>query len=123
VNSDRIVKQGAGWRVGWDPAATEFKALVGADDWALELTETEWQEFCQLTNQLAATMQTMQQELMDQEAIACEAESSYLWLEAEGLPTAYTLHLILQTGRRGEGRWSTVAVPGLLHAIQAMKLF
>jgi len=40
---ERVVKSGAGWR-GWNPNAAEFK-LVGTDDWAIELTETELNDF------------------------------------------------------------------------------
>jgi len=34
-----------GWRIGWNPNAAEFKGLVGTDDWAIELTETELNDF------------------------------------------------------------------------------
>jgi len=42
---ERVVKSGAGWRIGWNPNAAEFKGLVGTDDWAIELTETELNDF------------------------------------------------------------------------------
>jgi len=37
------VKSGAG--CSWNPNAAEFKGLVGTDDWAIELTETELNDF------------------------------------------------------------------------------
>ncbi len=120
---ERLLKSGAGWRVGWDPTAPEYKALVGADDWSLELTEAEWQDFTRLLDQLVTSMQLMQAELMEEEAIACEVESELLWLEADGFPTAYSLHLILLSGRRGEGYWRSDAVPDLLNAIQRIQVF
>ena len=120
---DKIVKSGVGWRLGWDHNAREFKALVGGDNWALELTAAEFDDFCRLLNQLASTMSQMATELMDEEKIACEAESDLLWLEVEGYPDAYNLHLILNTGRRGEGTWTAAAVPELLQAIQVIKVF
>jgi hypothetical protein len=120
---ERIIKSGSGWRVGWDSASKEFKGLVGTDDWALELTEAEMNDFCRLLNRLAETMAQMSNELMDEEAIACEAESDLLWLEVEGYPHAYRLHLILLTGRRVEGCWSTSAVPNLIQAIQLLQVF
>ncbi|WP_421655153.1 DUF1818 family protein [Leptothermofonsia sp. ETS-13] len=119
----RIVKSGPGWQIGWDADAEVFKGLVGTDDWALELTETELNDFCRLLNQLAETMTQMASELMDEEAIACEAESDHLWLEVEGYPHNYSLHLILLTGRRGEGRWSATVVPELIQAIQSFQVF
>ena len=120
---ERLVKSGPGWRVGWDPNASEFKGLLGGEDWALELTEAELNDFCRLAEQLASTMQYMAGELMDEEKINCEAESDLLWLEVEGYPQAYSLHFILQTGRCGEGRWSASAVPELLQALKVLKVF
>jgi hypothetical protein len=120
---ERIIKSGPGWRVGWDADSEEFKGLIGTDDWALELTEAEMNDFCRLLNQLAETMAQMSNELMDEEAIVCEAESDLLWLEAEGYPHDYKLHLILLTGRRVEGYWSPSAVPDLIQAIQLLQVF
>jgi hypothetical protein len=117
----RVLKTGPGWRFGWDPAAIEFRGLIGADDWSIELTQTELHDFCRLVGQLADTMQSMQSELMAEEAITLEAESEQLWLEAEGMPSAYGLRVILLTGRRAEGEWSVAAVPGLLGALRSQR--
>ena len=120
---ERVVKSGAGWRIGWNPNKSEFIGLVGADDWAIELTEAELSDFCRLSRQLVETMIHLASELMPEEKIACEAESDLLWLEVEGLPHAYTLRLILNTGRCAEGSWTTDAVPGLVQAAQMLKVF
>ncbi|NJO41412.1 MAG: DUF1818 family protein [Cyanobacteria bacterium CRU_2_1] len=119
----RQLKTGDGWRLGWDQDAAEFRGLVGGEQWAIELTEPELDDFCRLIGQLANTMRQMQQELMDEERICCEAESDLLWLEAEGYPQTYRLRMILLTGRRGEGSWSETAVPDLLQAAQLLKVF
>lgn len=120
---ERVVKNGAGWRIGWNPNAAEFIGLVGGDDWAIELTETELNDFCRLSGQLVETMSQMAGELMDEEKIACVAESDLLWLEVEGYPHAYSLRLILNTGRCAEGSWAADAVPGLMQAAQMLKVF
>lgn len=119
----RILKSGAGWRLGWNPDAEKFKGLVGTDDWSLELTEAELNDFCRLVLQLADTIAQIREELMDEETIACEVESDLLWLEAEGYPHAYGLHLILLTGRRAEGHWSAAVVPELLQATRLLQVF
>ncbi len=119
----RLVKNGAGWRLGWHPEADDYQGLVGGDDWAIELTEAELDDFCRLLAQLAQTMSQMASELMDEEKISCEAESDLLWLEVEGYPSAYTLRFILNTGRRCEGSWLAQAVPGLVQAAQSLKVF
>jgi hypothetical protein len=118
-----MLKTGEGWRVGWNADADVFKGLVGTDDWALELTEAEMRDFCRLAGQLAETMLQMQRELMQEEKIACELETELVWLEADGYPEAYTLHLMVLTGRRGEGYWTATAVLSLLQAIQTFEVF
>jgi len=120
---ERFVKNGAGWRLGWNPNAAEFKGLVGGDNWAIELTEAELADFCRLLGQLAESMSQMASELMDEEKISCEVESDLMWMEVEGYPHKYSLRLLLNTSRRGEGSWSTAAVPGLVQAIQTLKVF
>ncbi|BBA78748.1 hypothetical protein RGRSB_0123 [cyanobacterium endosymbiont of Rhopalodia gibberula] len=117
---DRILKKGAGWRIGWNPNAVSYQGLIGGKDWAIELTETEFKDFCRLFKQLAETMEMMSQELMDAEKIACEAESDLLWLEVEGYPHAYSLRLILNQGRCCEGNWSEEMVRELF---QVVKIF
>lgn len=119
----RLLKSGQGWRIGWDPDAIAFNGLVGADDWSLELTNAELDDFCRLVDQLAATMHQMREQLMAEEAIACEVESDRLWLEADGFPHAYSLHLIVLSGRRAEGHWAAAAVPSLIDATRSLKVF
>jgi hypothetical protein len=120
---ERVVKTGAGWYLGWNPNAAEFKGLVGGDHWAIELTEAELNDFCRFLGQLAQTMSLMAAELMDKEKIACEVESDLLWIQAEGYPEAYSIKLILNRGRRCEGAWREGAVPGLVQAAQVLKVF
>lgn len=101
----KLLKKGRHWRVGWDSDTKKYQALVGSDDWALELTAAEFQDFNRLLHQLVTTMTEMKTELMEQERIACEAESELLWLEVEGYPDDYTLRLIVNSDRRCEGNW------------------
>lgn len=116
----RLLKTGAGWRLGWDAEAPEFKGLVGGEDWAIELTEMELTDLRRLSEQLQHTMEQMRSQLMDEEKIACEVESDFLWLEAEGFPHCYSLRLIVRSGRRAEGYWNESAVPELLQALALM---
>ena len=118
----RILKTGKGWRIGWNPQETvEFKGLVGTDDWAIELTESELHDFCRLSVQLAETMSQLSNELMDEEKITCEAESNLIWLEVSGYAHSYSLRFILLTGRCAEGCWQEGAVMGLLQAAQTLQ--
>ena len=120
---ERIVKSGAGWRLGWNPEALEFQGLVGGDDWSIELSVREMEDFCRLLEQLSKTISQMADELMDGERIACEAESDLLWMQVEGFPESYTIQFILNQGRRGEGKWSVDTVPSLVQAVEMLKIF
>ena len=116
----RLLKKGHQWRLGWDGEAKKYQALVGSDDWAIELTIAEFQDFNRLLHQLVTTMTQMKTELMDQERIACEAESELLWLEVEGYPDKYSLRLIVNRDRRCEGNWSEGVAVELAAATQRL---
>jgi hypothetical protein len=119
----RQLRSGPGWRVGWDASALAFQALVGADDWAVELTQAEFDEFCRFAIQLSDAIEQMRSELMEEEAIACEASSDRLWMEVRGYPDAYQLSFIVLTGRRAEGYWSIEATKEVLRAVQMVQVF
>lgn len=119
----RHIKQGKGWRIGWDATATQFPGLVGAENWAIELTEPELDDFCCLVGQLAETIHQIGRELVAEEKICCEIESDRLWLEAEGYAQSYSLRLIVLAGRRCEGAWEAIATADLIQAAQTLKVF
>jgi hypothetical protein len=116
-NTAKQLISGKGWRIGWRSDVVTYKGLVGADSWAIELTESEFKDFCKLASQLAETMQIMATELSDAEKICCTQETEDISLEVNGFPDAFTLHLQLLTGRRSEGIWEADAVPFLIEAI------
>ena len=120
---ERLLKSGEGWRLGWNPEALTYKVLVGGENWALELTEAEFNEFCRLVKQLTTTLNQIATELMEEEKITCEAESERMWIELNGFPQAYSLHFILHSGRGAEGKWPANVVPHLLRAIETLKVF
>lgn len=120
---EKLVKSGVGWRIGWNNSAPKYKGLVGSEDWAIELTEAELNDFCRLATQLADTMKTLAAELMDEEKIACEAESDLLWMETEGYPHSYSLRFILNTSRGVEGQWNAEATKELVQAATMLKVF
>ncbi len=121
--SDRILKKGQGWRLGWNKKEMTYPGLIGGEDWAMELTASEFADFCRLFEQLATTMNSMDEELMEEERIACEAESELLWLGIEGFPHAYSLRVILNQGRCCEGNWPAEVVRELYQEIQKFNIF
>lgn len=118
----KVLKSGNGWRLGWNPANV-YPGLVGSDDWALEVTAAELEDFCRLLGQLADNMRSIQADLMDEEKIACEAETELIWMQVAGTPSAYNLRLILNTGRSCEGNWNAASVADLVAAAQNLKFF
>ena len=119
----RHLKEGAGWRLGYDPDASVFKGLVGGDRWAVELTEAEFTDFCRLARQLADIVRSLSTELMAEERICCEQETTHIWLEVEGLPAAFDLRFMLLEGRQSEGGWDATATAAIIQAIPAVTLF
>jgi hypothetical protein len=97
--------------------------LIGGQDWAIELTLAEWQDFCRLVSQLSETMQAIATELMDEEKITCEAESELMWLEVTGYPQSYSLRFILNQGRCCEGQWPSEVVQDFIQSLQTLTFF
>lgn len=116
----RLIKSGDGWRIGWNPHAEKYRGLIGADDWAIELTKAELTDFQRLLTQLVDTMMQMEAELMEGEKISCEAESALLWLEVEGYPRNYSLRVIVHGDRRCEGNWIEGVAPKLLKGLNSL---
>jgi len=119
-NLPRRLLRGDGWRIGFRSDVDIYKGLVGADSWAIELTEKEFRDFCKLTIQLAETMQVMASELSDGEKICCTLETEDICLEVNGYPHAFSLHFQLLVGRKSEGLWDASAVSSLVEAIASL---
>jgi hypothetical protein len=120
-NLPKRLLKGNGWRLGFRSDVDIYKGLVGADSWAIELTECEFKDFCKLAVQLADTMQVMASELSDGEKICCTLETEDICLEVNGYPDAFSLHFQLLTGRHCEGIWDEGAVPFLIEAIRILQ--
>jgi len=118
-----VIKQGSQWRVGWKPEEIEYPALLGGADWAIELRATELQEFQRLLQQLIHSLEQIAPELMEEEKITCEAEGSFLWVEVEGYSHSFSLHFILNTGRRAEGTWPAAVTPEVIQALNTLEGF
>lgn len=116
----KCLLSGEGWRLGHSPEAEIFVGLVGAENWAIELSQQEFQDFCRLSIQLIETMSAMQAELSEEETLTCSAQSENIYIEAFGFANNFTIHLQLLKGRRGEGIWSNQAIAQILEAVKQM---
>ncbi|NEQ48518.1 MAG: DUF1818 family protein [Leptolyngbya sp. SIO3F4] len=119
----KMLREGTGWRLGWDNKRGNFKALVGGENWAIELTQDEFEDLRRLAQQLASTMAAIANELMPDEQIICEHETEHLWMEAEGFHHSYSLRFILINGRGGEGAWPAKIVPEVLRSLELINVF
>lgn len=109
--------------MGWNPNAATFKALVGAEDWSVELTQAEFNDFVRMLRQLTEALEVASTELMDEEAIAIDQETELIWMQLNGFPHEFSLSFMLLTGRRAEGHWNTSATQKFIQAIQTIQLF
>jgi Domain of unknown function (DUF1818) len=116
VKVDRTFCSGSGWRLGYKSTALLYPALIGTDEWAIELSSAELADFCRLLYQLADNMQQMQSELMVEEKIDCEVETELLWMQVSGLPSSYSLRLLLHSDRKVEGNWPAAVLPEMIEA-------
>jgi hypothetical protein len=114
------LNSGQGWRLGYDPDADVFVGLIGAENWAIELNQQEFQDFCRLSLQLTETIGAMQSELSEEETLTCSVQTDDIYMEASGLGDRFTIHLQLLNGRRGEGIWTSTAIAQLLEAVKQM---
>ncbi|MDX2273209.1 MAG: DUF1818 family protein [Cyanobacteriota bacterium] len=112
--------KGAGWRLGRQPHHPPYTTLLGSDDWAMELTEAEWQAFCQALQQLRHQWQVMRPHLMAEESLTLEQGLDLLTLIATGEPDHFRLYLRLHQGRASEGVWSPSAVAGLVQQVDRL---
>ncbi|MGA1621619.1 MAG: DUF1818 family protein [Synechocystis sp.] len=119
---ERIFKQGQGWRLGFDPHRSPYSFLIGGEEWAIELTPAEFDDFHRLTQELRRTVLAIAPELMAEETLHCELDSETLWLEIEGYPHAYELRLILHQGRRAEGQWAASVLPEFFVALDQIHI-
>ncbi|WKT81924.1 DUF1818 family protein [Thermosynechococcus sp. PP45] len=109
------LRVGEGWRVGWRNDQF-YAALVGAEDWATELTAAEFKAFVDLFRQLHGQLLAIAPELMAEEMITLSGGNDAVHLELEGYPHAYSLHLIVLGDRRVEGTWPAPVPPDFLLA-------
>ncbi len=115
-----MIKYGKGWRLGWKSSPLVYKGLIGADDWAIELTQAEMKDFIRLILQIDQAIIDIHQHLMDEETIEIEVESELIWLGAKGYPDNYSLRIILSQQRGCEGTWSENAIKSLINATQSL---
>ncbi|MFQ3679970.1 MAG: DUF1818 family protein [Pseudanabaenaceae cyanobacterium] len=108
------MRQGRGWRLGWEATPAGWQGLIGAESWAFEVDEAELQDLANGLPKLVTTMAAMADELADGEELTCEARGDRLQLSATGFPDAYRVYVRVGKPRPAEGFWESRAMAELL---------
>ena len=90
-----IHNEGPGWRLVRDTSRKNFSTLIGGENWAVELSEDEWNELNQVIEKLIDQYGQIKTRLMPEEKISIELEQSIWWGSLEGNHVSWSLKLIL----------------------------
>ncbi len=120
-----INQEGPGWRLVLDSSRKNFPVLIGGDNWAIELTEYEWNALLPLVCELLDQRQKLKDQLMAEESLCCELERSPWWACMDGEGSSCDLKLILQDyGDEKKSRGAEVywPIPAAAAITSAMKI-
>ncbi len=119
-----IQEEGPGWRLARDPSRGKFPYLIGGDNWAIELTESEWQVFVSVVFDLVSQLEDITDQLVPEEAITLEIERQSWWCCLDGSRDYWNLKFVLQDEnnlkRDAEGFWPVPAAQAMTSALRIM---
>ena len=69
-----IQDQGPGWRLKRNTSKQKYSFLIGGDDWAVELTDFEWNGLHKVVSKLVEQHEQMNDRLMREEEIFIEID-------------------------------------------------
>ena len=90
-----IKKEGPGWRIIRDLSRNNFSTLIGGQDWAIELTQKEYQALIQIVLDLSDQHKLIKDQLMGDEDITLELERSPWLVILSGDQYGWSLKMIL----------------------------
>ena len=119
-----IKKEGPGWRLIRDQSRGYFSSLIGGENWAIELTDSEWDSFVQVVFDLHQQYLEVQDQLMGEEDITLEIERNP-WLGIlKGDRNEWSLKFIISQSepfhRGAEVFWPKNVTKFLINAIKEM---
>ena len=77
-------REGPGWRLAIDKQRQGYQALIASDDWALELTSAEFEQFRNMCAKIVAQYKDCLDHLMAEENLELCLEEGAFWLELRG---------------------------------------
>ena len=90
-----IKKEGLGWRLIRDQSRGDFTTLIGGENWAIELTDSEWNSFVQVVFDLYQQYLDVKDQLMGDEDITLEIERNPWMAILKGDRYGWSLKFIL----------------------------
>ncbi len=129
------ISEGEGWRLQLDPKRHPYSALIGGQDWAIELSSHELVEVRRGVLMLLAQRSQLLGVLMPEEELDLELDLSLpamgrdaslagsVFVALSGNVEQWTLRFVLTPGdgsRAAEGAWSASASPPLAAALEGL---
>ena len=90
-----LKKEGPGWRIIRDSSREKFSTLIGGESWAIELSESEWENLVKVVIDLSDQYKSVKEQLMGDEDITLELEHSPWLAILKGNQYGWNLRLIL----------------------------
>ena len=119
-----IKKEGPGWRIIRDSSRENFPALIGGETWAIELNNSEWENLVRVVMDLSDQYKSVKPQLMGDEDITLELESSPWLAILKGDQYEWNLKLILSDSgvlnRGAEIYWPKNVASHVANAMRTM---
>ena len=119
-----IKKEGPGWRIIIDSSRNNFSTLIGGQNWAIELNQSEWATLVGLVIDLSDQHANFKEQLMGEEDITLELERSPWLAILKGDQYGWNLKLILSSScllnRGAEIYWPKSVTNHVANAMRTM---
>ncbi len=90
-------KEGPGWRIIRDTSRDNFSTLIGGENWAIELTQFEWESLVRVVIEISDQYTVVKGQLMGDEDITLELGHNPWLAILKGDQYGWNLKLILNT--------------------------
>ena len=119
-----IKKEGHGWRIIRDLSRDNFSTLIGGENWAIELNQSEWENLVRTVTDLSDQYEEVKAQLMGDEDIILELERSPWLAILKGDQYGWNLKLILDgsfsLNRGAEFFWPRNVTKQVTHTMRTM---
>ena len=118
-----MVKDHKRWRLLRDFKKGKFCFLISVDNWSIELQKSEFDSLYFLLIKIKSQLNTIYDELMDEESISLELEQLPWYVELEGKKNEWSLRFVFESQdqtRSFEMYWPIPIAKDLLYEIKNM---